>query len=255
MSISSHRLYLATLAPDAPAVAEKFGFGLEIDEFCTAMNFDTDFGFWDARARSHLQKSDRFILHAPFSELSPCAIDPMVRDVTRHRLLQAVDLCKNYGISRMVVHSGFIPRTYFPVWFVEQASVFFRELLGHCPENFELLIENVLDPDPQPLFDMVQAIGDSRAGICLDAGHANVASEIPLNRWIGTLAPFIRHYHAHDNDRSNDLHLLPGDGTMGYPDLLSRMADAAPEATVTFECSDAAGCAHRLQSFGILNSF
>lgn len=251
MNLDRSRIYLATIAPDAADLAQRHGLGLEIDEFCTAMNFDTGFDRWDAQVRGHLKKSDRFIIHAPFSELSPCAIDPMVRQVTRHRLMQSVELCAHYGISRMVVHTGFIPRTYFPVWFVDQASVFFRNLLGNCPSDFELLIENVLDPDPRPILDMVEAVGDHRAGICLDVGHAHVASDVPVNRWMDVLAPRIRHYHLHDNDKSADAHLAPGDGVIGYPALFERISDLTPDATATFECTDAARCVSRLQTFGL----
>lgn len=248
MKIHNRRIHLATLSPDAERLARQHGFGLEIDEFCTAMNFDTDFDQWVALARKALSASNSLILHAPFSELSPCAVDPLVRRVTRHRLDQALDLCKSYGIRRMVVHTGFIPRTYFPVWFVEQASGFFRSFLDSCPSDFELLIENVLDPDPQPILDMVQAIGDPRAGVCLDVGHANVASGLPLSHWLDVLGPVIRHYHVHDNDGRNDLHLVPGQGNLGFPGLFDALCAAAPEATLTFECTDAAGCINLLES-------
>lgn len=248
MKIHHSRIHLATLSPDAERLARQHGFGLEIDEFCTAMNFDTDFDQWDAQARKAISASASLILHAPFSELSPCAIDPLIRRVTRHRFDQALDLCKSYGIRRMVVHTGFIPRTYFPVWFVEQASGFFRSFLESCPYNFELLIENVLDPDPQPILEMVQAIGDPRAGVCLDVGHANVASELPLSHWLDILGPVIRHYHVHDNDSLNDLHLVPGKGNLGFPGLFDALCAAAPEATLTFECTDAISCVNMLES-------
>lgn len=252
MNLDRSRIYLATIAPDAAQLARQNGLGLEIDEFCTAMNLDADFDRWDAQVRGHLEKTDRAIFHAPFSELSPCAVDPMVRQVTRYRLDQAARLCQRYGIRRMVVHTGFIPRTYYPVWFVEQASAFFREFLMSCPADFELLIENVLDPDPQPIRDMAQAIGDPRAGLCLDVGHANVASDLPIDRWLNALAPLIRHYHIHDNDGLNDLHHIPGHGFMGYPDLFGPICTAAPEATMTFECSDAAACVQQLEHMRIL---
>ena len=80
----------------------------------------------------------------------------------------------------MVVHSGFMRRVYFDEWFVEQSAKFFREFLAGRPDSFELLIENVLDADPVCLRDMVEAIGDRRAGVCLDVGHAHVASKAPV---------------------------------------------------------------------------
>lgn len=245
-------IYLATIADDAADTAERFGLGLELDEFCTAANLDEDFPAWDALARERMARAGRRILHAPFAELAPCAIDPLVRRVARKRFDQAAEVCHRYGIDRMVVHSGFIPRVYFPEWFVEQSAQFFRDFLSGQPESFHIYIENVLDSEPGPLLALTRAIGDPRAQLCLDVGHAHVASQIPVREWLDALGPHLGHLHLHDNDGSADQHRLPGDGTLGFPALFDAIAAAAPRATLTFECRDAAGCAQRLSEFGLL---
>ena len=245
------RLYLATIAADADETASRFGLGLEIDEFCTAANFDADFDRWDGAARAHLAHSDRFVFHAPFAELCPCAIDPMVRDVTMRRFRQAAALSRAYGIRRIVVHSGFIPHVYYPVWFVEQSARFFRALLDAEPEVI-FCVENVLDDDPAPLMDLADAVDDPRLGLCLDVGHANAVSKIPVRQWLKRLAPRLMHLHLHDNDGAADLHQIPGDGSLGFPGLMDEIEAAAPEATLTFECMDGAGCARRLAEYGWL---
>lgn len=245
------RLYLATIAADADETASRFGLGLEIDEFCTAANFDVDFDLWDGAARAHLAHSDRFVFHAPFAELCPCAIDPMVRDVTMRRFRQTAALSRAYGIRRIVVHSGFIPHVYYPVWFVEQSARFFRALLDAEPE-VALCVENVLDDDPAPLMDLADAVDDPRLGLCLDVGHANAVSKIPVRQWLKRLAPRLMHLHLHDNDGAADLHQIPGDGSLGFPGLMDEIEAAAPKATLTFECMDGAGCARRLAEYGWL---
>lgn len=245
------RLYLATIAADADEMASRFGLGLEIDEFCTAANFDADFDRWDGVARAHLAHSDRFVFHAPFAELCPCAIDPMVRDVTMRRFRQTAALSRAYGIRKIVVHSGFIPHVYYPVWFVEQSARFFRALLDAEPE-VALCVENVLDDDPAPLMELADAVDDPRLGLCLDVGHANAVSKIPVRQWLKRLAPRLMHLHLHDNDGAADLHQIPGDGSLGFPGLMDEIEAAAPEATLTFECMDGAGCARRLAEYGWL---
>ena len=245
------RLYLATIAAGADETASRFGLGLEIDEFCTAANFDADFDRWDGAARAHLAHSDRFVFHAPFAELCPCAIDPMVRDVTMRRFRQTAALSRAYGIRRIVVHSGFIPHVYYPVWFVEQSARFFRALLDAEPE-VALCVENVLDDDPAPLMDLADAVDDPRLGLCLDVGHANTVSKIPVRQWLKRLAPRLMHLHLHDNDGAADLHQIPGDGSLGFPGLMDEIEAAAPKATLTFECMDGAGCARRLAEYGWL---
>ena len=244
------RFYLATIADDAPEVARESGLGIELDEFCMASNMDADFERWDALARSHADGIERRILHAPFAELSPCAIDPMVRTVALRRFEQAAALCRRYGAQRMVVHSGFIPNVYFPEWFVEQGAQFFREFLQTQPADFRIMIENVLDPEPGPLSELVARIDDPRAGVCLDVGHAHVSLHVPASEWLRVLGPQITHLHVHDNDRSFDQHCLPGDGSIGFPAIWPDIL--ALDATVTLECRDAAGCILRLREHGIL---
>lgn len=246
------KIYLATISEAAPALAREHRLGLEIDEFCTATNMDADFPRWDARVREALASTDRAVLHAPFAELTPCAVDPLIREVSMRRLTQAGKLCARYGIRRMVVHSGFLPRVYFPVWFVEQGAGFFRELLSKLPKDFELLIENVLDPEPEPLVDLAQAIADPRARLCLDVGHAHAVSQIPVSRWLNVCAPVLGHLHLHDNDGSADLHRVPGDGTIGFPGLFDQILTCAPSATFTFESPDAIACVDRLMQYGLL---
>ena len=245
------RLYLATIAAGADETASRFGLGLEIDEFCTAANFDADFDRWDGVARAHLAHSDRFVFHAPFAELCPCAIDPMVRDVTMRRFRQTAALSRAYGIRRIVVHSGFIPHVYYPVWFVEQSARFFRALLDAEPE-VAICVENVLDDDPAPLMDLADAVDDPRLGLCLDVGHANAVSKIPVRQWLKRLAPRLMHLHLHDNAGAADLHQIPGDGSLGFPGVMDEIEAAQPEATLTFECMDGAGCARRLAEYGWL---
>lgn len=248
------RFYLATIAADAAETARRWGLGLELDEFCTAMNLDEEFAVWDARVKERIQGVSRRLLHAPFAELAPCAIDPLVRQVARKRFDQAAEVCRRYGARGMIVHSGMIPHVYYPEWFVEQSAEFFRSFLAGQPEDFHIYIENVLDPEPQPMVDMVLAIGDARARLCLDVGHAHAVSKVPVRAWLKAFAPQLGHLHLHDNDASFDQHRLPGDGTIGFPALFDDIAAAAPEATMTFECLEAEQCARRLAAFGRLDS-
>ncbi len=75
------------LPPDGAEVARKYGLGLEITEFCTAWNMDEQFPETDAQVRERLQGIERKVLHAPFNELCPCAIDPKARALAKERYL------------------------------------------------------------------------------------------------------------------------------------------------------------------------
>ena len=231
-----NQMYLSTLSPDAPALAEECGLGLELDHFCTAANMDENFAEWDAAVRADMRHARRFVLHAPFAEIAPSAIDPLIREVSMKRLAQAIGLCRRYGVNRMVAHSGFLPRVYFPQWYVSQAAAFFRELLEKADDDFELLIENVLEPEAALLTQIVRGVDDPRLRICLDLGHANTfASKEPPEAWLRACAPFLSHVHLHNNEGGRDLHAALMDGKMDCAALLRLLAQLAPEATCTLE--------------------
>ena len=82
---------LATIDENAHTIAEKWGMCLEISEFCTAWNMDGEFGSVGPQVEAKLRHAPATVLHAPFNELFPCAIDPKARALAKERYLQAVD--------------------------------------------------------------------------------------------------------------------------------------------------------------------
>ena len=235
--MTNRKWLLATLSEDAPRTAREWGFELEIDEFCTACNMDTDFEHWNSIVLNHIKSARASVFHAPFAELYPCAIDPLVREVAMKRFKQAANLARSYGIRRMVVHGGFVPNVYFPIWYEERSSEFWREFLSTQPDDFELLIENVMEEDPSSMLRMFDAIEDKRAGICLDVGHAHVISPVPVEEWITILGQRIRHVHLHNNYGEHDTHNPPDEGTLDMRRVLELLDEYAPEATITLECN------------------
>ena len=69
------QIYLSTIASDAVRVAKEYGVNLEIAEYCTAWNMDEKFSAIDPVVRKKLTHSPRSLLHAPYNELFPCAIE------------------------------------------------------------------------------------------------------------------------------------------------------------------------------------
>ena len=229
------RLYLSTIADDDYEQAEAYGVGLEIAEFCTATNLEGElFDIFDSNARIKMKSADRFLFHGPFAELSPCCIDPRVRQVSMERYLQAIRLAETYGIKRVVLHSGFIPQVYFPHWYKEESAKFWPELLEQIPADTEILLENVMDPDPDLLCSVVKRVNDPRLRLCLDVGHANITA-CPMDRWLEKFKPFLHHVHLHNNDGVTDTHDSLGCGSLDMEKLLDWLNENVPQATITLE--------------------
>ena len=248
--MKKERLFLSTIADDAVQTAREFGLGVELAQFCLAENMDKTPPDVQASLDAALQVPRR-VLHAPFAELCPAAIDPLVRAVTRRRFLQAAALAKRYGAEKMVVHSGFIPLVYYPEWFAPQSAAFWREFLNDV-DGLTLCVENVMETSPDALRQIAEQVNDPRLRICFDVGHAFCQSG-DLAPWLDALAPYSSHVHLHNNHGSSDEHLGLPDGTLDMAAVIRQLEALAPQATYTLEVRSARASVEWLLKEGLLS--
>ena len=232
------RLYISTTASDAHAVAEKNGLGIEIAEYCTAWNMDEKFEEVHPKVQEKINGIPGRILHAPFNELFPCAIDKKARELAASRYRQAIELVKQYDATKVVIHGGYNPWIYYPVWYVEESIKFWKVFLQEDP-SVEIVLENVLETEPQWLQDIVKGVDDPRLRLCLDIGHVNAYSKIPVADWLKEWAPYLSHFHIHNNDGSWDTHSPLDCGNIPMWEFLDSAAVLCPEATFTLELLEA----------------
>lgn len=232
-------IYVSTIATDAVRVAQEYGFGLEIAEFCTAWNMDDEFEQTDAAVSQKLAGIKNRLLHAPFNELFPCAIDRKARVLAAERYRQAIKLAKHYGAEKVIIHGGYNPWIYYPVWYVEQSISFWKEFLREVP-SVEIVLENVLETEPQWLVDIAKGVDDPRLRLCLDIGHVSAYSNISVMDWVNICAPWISHFHIHNNDGLQDQHNPLNDGCIPMKEFLVRAQRLCPDATFTLELMEAA---------------
>lgn len=243
-------VFLATFSDDAVNVIKKYGIGMEFNHFCISESLNEE-NFEATLASMELDRiaagatgTGQTLAHGPFTEVCPQAIDPLFVELAMKRVNQAYEGCRRLGVNRMVVHSGFIPAIYFPVWHVERSVEFWSRFMEDKPKDFHIYIENVLDPDPEPLAKIASEIGDERVKLCLDVGHANAASDpaFSVYDWIRIMGPYLGHFHLHNNDGTGDQHLPLTEGTMDMGKVLRTIDDeCSPKATLTVEsriCDD-----------------
>ena len=233
------RIYISTTASDAAIVAQQYGLGIEIAQYCTAWNMDDEFAKTDLVVREKLESISHRVLHAPFNELFPCAIDRKARKLASFRYRQAIGLAKQYGAEKVIIHGGYNPWTYYPVWYVEQSIIFWKEFMEDDP-GVEIVLENVLEETPEMLVDIVKGVDHQKLRLCLDVGHVNAYSKIPVMDWLKVWAPYLSHLHIHNNDGSWDTHSALDCGSIPMRDFLRQAEILCPDATVTLELMDAA---------------
>ncbi len=233
------KLYLSTIDQRAGDLARKCGLGVEIAAYCTAWNMDDKFCQMDSQVRRDIAQVPRRILHGPYNELHPCAIDPKARELAALRYGQAVALARNYQCSKVVIHGGYVPNVYYPCWYTRQSIDFWLDFMQQVPDTVQIVLENVLEEEPEMLLEIVQGVNDPRLRLCLDVGHANVYSKVPPLTWLDTLGAWITHFHIHNNSGSRDSHNALDQGNIPIKEILDRSARLCPGASYTLEITDA----------------
>ena len=242
---------ISTIAEDAVQTAQQYGLGLELAEFCTASNLDEAFAMADASVRTKTSRLPCPVLHGPFNELFPCAIDPKARELARLRYRQAIRVAQGYGISKLVLHAGFNPHLYFPCWFTEQSILFWQDFVRDIPEGMTICLENVLEDAPKMLTDIVQTVGSPKLRLCLDIGHISAYSRVSAAQWLEVCAPYTAHFHIHNNDGSRDAHGALFEGRLDILRLLRSAEQLCPNATFTLELLAAEPSVRWLAEYGI----
>lgn len=246
------QILISTIADDTADVLREYHLGAEIAEFCTASNMDVDFA--EAAERLHLAVDGipTPVFHGPFNELFPCAIDPRARALAAERFLQAIDLAQKYGSKKVVLHGGYNPWLYYPIWYKEQSILFWREFAAKIPENITVCVENVLEEEPEMLLEIVRAVDSPRIKLCLDIGHVNAYSKISVFDWLSSWGKEISHFHIHNNHGDRDSHSALFDGTIDMAAFLQKATEVCPDATFAMELLSSRSSAEYLTEIGIL---
>ncbi len=249
--MNNDRFFISTIDPQSFAIAEPNGLGIEIAEFCTAWNMDERLSETEEKLIPGLSGIKHTILHAPFNELFPCAIDPKARQLAAERYEQALNLAKKYSANKVVIHGGFNPHLYFPIWFVEQSISFWKEFTAKH-EDIEIVLENVLEPTPDMLLDIIDKVGSNNLKLCLDTGHINAYSDVCVGDWLRECKDRVTHFHLHNNDGKTDLHNPLENGTIDMPNFFDDAFTFCPQASFTLEIPDCASSVNWLKAHGFI---
>lgn len=231
------------------------GLGIESIDFSISENLDCfDRTMEVYRQRLEKMGNPPLTLHGPFLDLNPMAFDSQIQQVTMNRYEQAYEAARRLGARKLILHSGFLPSVYFMEGWAERMVDFYNHFLENKNEEIQIAMENVLDPQPEPLAEVAEKVEHPSFGICLDVGHAHCYSKIELEQWIKVLEPYISHLHLHDNCGERDSHLAVGDGNIDWnavKKLLSTGTEYTLECRVEEDVRKSAGRLSDWQNFGL----
>lgn len=187
----------------------------------------------------------RVTVHAPFMDLNPGALDPLVKEATATRVAQTLVAAERLGAHRVILHPGYDRWRYAgndALW-VEACLDFWPPFLRRAADAGLLLaLENVFEDAPGNLVKLLDALDSPVLGHCFDVGHWHMfcRGKVTLEQWFAQLGARLVHCHLHDNHGERDEHLPPGEGLIDFDRLFSLLRQRAPAATLTLEAHDRA---------------
>lgn len=203
-------------------LAKEYGCGFEYNDFFLPNILD-DAHELDKRMALYNRSENKPLcstVHGAFFDITIFSDDPLIQKASELRVRQSLDIAKNLGATGVIFHTNYIPnfklKSYRENW-IKSNAAFWKRMLEEYP-MLNIYIENMFDTDPELLAGLGAEMKNcGNFGICLDYAHAHVFGEPgDIDKWINTLAPYVKHLHINDNDYSEDLHLAVGDGKINW---------------------------------------
>lgn len=105
--------------------------------------------------------------------------------------------------------------------------------LAKCAKKLEIKIAFENTRDKGYLEYVINNIKDDNIGICYDAGHCHAHFNDEFNYEFFKDRIFA--VHLHDNDKTEDQHLLPFDGTIEWENVLAKLKESNYKGPITLE--------------------
>lgn len=222
------------------SLAEEYGFGFEYNDFFSPDILDDEKKLEEiVRRYKSVVLPERCTMHGAFLDVLVFSEDGMIRECSEKRIFQSIEAAKAIGAEAVVFHTNHNPlltaESYRKNW-LERSELFWRGVLEKNPD-ISVYIENMFDDSPHLLAGLAEKLSDCKSfGVCLDYAHAmSFGRNTPIDVWVKSLAPYVRHLHINDNDLKNDLHLAVGSGSIDWNEFAEYYSEYFESATVLIE--------------------
>ncbi len=158
-------------------------------------------------------------------------------DTALEELFRWIDMYEEIGIKNMVLHCDNLSETNLSreekieknieklqilAEYIKnkEITVCLENLRPHSPEETELV-----DRSADDLLYIIERIGSSKFGICLDTGHLNLTDK-NQREFILKAGDKLKALHIADNDGNTDQHLMPFNrGTVDFPEIIKALKE------------------------------
>jgi sugar phosphate isomerase/epimerase len=195
------------------------------------------------RLKKMLDWNPALTLHAPFMDMNPGAVDPMVRSVTDVRFRQLLNVAAIVKPRAAVFHAAYDRWRYGgrrDIWFNNSIDTWRKVMETASKIGMRVAVENVFDEDPEALSMLIEAVNTPEFGFCFDTGHFNLFSTLSMEQWFDSLGRHLVEVHLHDNDGTADSHWALGRGEIDFEKFFALLDAHGKVPVYTIEAHDEA---------------
>lgn len=242
------------------SLAEEYGFGFEFNDFFSPDILDDEKKLEEIIRRYKSVKLPKLCtMHGAFLDVLIFSEDKAVRECSEKRIFQSIEAAKMLGAEAVVFHTNHNPlltaESYRKNW-LERNELFWRSVLENNPD-ISVYMENMFDDSPHMLARLAEKLSDCKNfSVCFDYAHAmSFGRNTPIDVWVKSLAPYVRHLHINDNNLKDDLHLALGSGMIDWKRFAEYYSEYFGRCTVLIETAGIEAqksSAEFLKSIGIL---
>jgi sugar phosphate isomerase/epimerase len=194
---------------------------LELGTFAYANALDSN---WRSLVKEHQRALSAFkgkvSVHGVFQDICIHSNDSKIAEVSKQRILRNMDVAQSLSAKYVVFHANFNPFVYGELyksnWIARNAS-FWKDVLDQYETT--VLLENFWESSPEIFNALLNKVNLPRLKVCLDTGHVNAFSKVPIDEWVAKLNKQIPYMHFSDNMGNSDQHLEIGCGNIKWQAL------------------------------------
>ena len=167
-------------------------------------------------------------IHGVFMDIITASRDTKMVNVAKERILQNIEIAKRLGAKIVTFCSCFNPciaagSPGYAEGYKQRQIRFWTEILEQVNDNLLLVFENLWEPQPELVRDVVDGVNHKNFRVLLDTGHANVFSKVPIERWVEILAEHLSYIHLNDNNGDSDSNLAHGEGSIKWDNFFNAL--------------------------------
>ncbi len=180
-------------------------------------------------------------IHAPFMDLNPGSVEPLVREATLRRFNRVLDAAEILRPVVIVFHPGYDRWRYGESqdkWLKHSIDTWQSVLERAAKIGCVVAVENIFEEEPSTLRTLFEVVDSPIFRHCFDIGHWNLFKKVGMEEWFAEVGKYIAETHVHDNFGLRDDHLPIGEGNIDFELFFSLMKRYAPHAVYTIEAHD-----------------